>query len=128
MTFYINAPVREVALGQATKDGSVSVTIASDQGGINVQPVMVSGGNISTLTSAVGTNYTAFAAQACKQVTICNDTGTTVEVRQGGAGVAIPVFDSTYYTFFGITDASQLAVRRKDTSNTQVTVKTRWES
>lgn len=91
-------------------------------------PVMQDGGHLSVQTAAVGTTYTAFGAQACKQMTICNDTGVTLEVRQGAAGVAVPVFDLTYYTFFGLGNASELDVRRKDTSNTQVTVKARWES
>lgn len=93
-----------------------------------VIPRMREGGNVSVQTAAVGTNYATFGAQACRQFTVCNDTGTAVEVQQDGAGVAIPVADGAYFTFFGITNASQLGVRRKDTSNTQVTVKARWEA
>jgi hypothetical protein len=91
-------------------------------------PLMLQGGNLSVTTSATGTNWTAFASQACKQLTICNDTGTNLEFRQGGAGAGMRVLDGTYYTFFGLTNANQLEVRRVDTSNTQVTATARWES
>jgi hypothetical protein len=93
-----------------------------------VEPVMNAGGNIALATAATGANFTAFAAQACHQLTICNDTGTTIEVRQGGAGVAIPVFDRTYFTLFGLANASQIEARRADQAGTSVTVKARWES
>ena len=93
-----------------------------------VEPVMNAGGNIALATAAAGANFTAFVAQACHQLTICNDTGTTIEVRQGGAGVAIPVFDRTYFTLFGLANASQIEARRADQAGTSVTVKARWES
>lgn len=77
---------------------------------------------LSAQTAATGTNYTAFASQECYGLVLVNNSGTTVEVRYNGAGVAIPVFTSNYYLFVGITNANQLSVRRVDTSNTQVTV------
>jgi hypothetical protein len=46
-----------------------------------------------------GTGWTAFAAQEAKQLTLVNNTGTTIEFRQDGAGVvtpggaSVPVFD-----------------------------------
>jgi hypothetical protein len=57
-----------------------------------------------------------------------NDTGTKLEVQQGGAGAAFPILDGQYFPFFGITNANQISVRRADTSTTQVTVKARWEA
>lgn len=93
-----------------------------------ITPVMSNGGNASAQTAATGTNYTALTAQACQQVTIVNDTGTKLEVRQDGAGVALKILDNSYYTFYGIGNANQLAVRRADTSNTQVTATYRWET
>lgn len=93
----------------------------------NVVPQMINGGNISVQTNATGATYNAYATQLCSQLTIVNDTGTALEVRQGGAGVAIPIASGGSFTFFGIINASQLGVRRVDTSNTQVTVKARWE-
>jgi hypothetical protein len=93
-----------------------------------MKPAMTDGGHGQVQTAAVGTNWTALASQNCRQLTIANDTGTKLEVRQGGTGVGFPIFDSTYYTFFGLSNANQLEVRRADTSNTQVTVEYRWES
>lgn len=93
-----------------------------------ILPRMRSGGNFSAQTAATGTNYTAFASQACMQLTIVNDTGVTIEFQQDAAGVAIPIVTADRYTIFGIVNASVIGVRRADTSNSQVTVKARWEN
>lgn len=93
-----------------------------------VLPSMASGGNISAQTNATGTNYTAFASQACKQLTLSNQSGTTIEVRQGGAGVGFQIPTGAFYTFFGLTNSNQLEIRRVDTSNTQITITARWEA
>lgn len=95
---------------------------------VTTVPTMSSGGNIGLTTNATGTTYTAFASQALKQLTLVNNTGTTIEFRQGASGIAIPVFDKTAFTIFGITNANQIDVRRTDTSNTTVSVQARWES
>lgn len=87
-----------------------------------------SGGHLSAQTPATGTNYTAFGSRVCKQLTVSNQTGTKLEFRQGAAGVAFQVPDGAFYTFFGLTDASNIDVRRSDTSNTQVTLTARWEA
>jgi hypothetical protein len=93
-----------------------------------VIPSMFNGGNISVQTAATGTNYTAFASQVCKQLTLSNQSGVTIEVRQGAAGVGLQIPTGSFYTFFGITNANQLDVRRVDTQNTQVTITARWEA
>lgn len=116
------------ALGQGTMAQSSRVVIASDQSTIAVAPQMASGGNISVATNATGSTYNAFSSQACKQLTIVNDTGFDIEFQQGGSGVAIPIFDGSSFTIFGISNVNSIGVRRKDTSNTPVTVKARWES
>lgn len=90
-------------------------------------PKMNNGGNASAQSSATGANFVALAAQACSQITFLNNTGTAVEVRQGGAGVAIPVIDQTYFTLYGLTNANQLEIRRVDQDNAQVTIAYRWE-
>jgi hypothetical protein len=94
----------------------------------SVTPVLTSGGHISATTAVSGTGYTAFGAQACKQLTICNGSGVDIGVTVGGAGVEVPVFTGTYMTFFGITNANQLSIRRVDTATVQVAVVARWES
>jgi hypothetical protein len=93
-----------------------------------VTPLMLGGGNTSVQTAATGTNYATFPDLPAHQVTVVNDTGTDIEVRQDGTGVALPIASGAApFTFYGLSNANQLGVRRKDTSNTQVTVKARWE-
>ena len=92
-----------------------------------VIPSMTSGGNLAVTTNATGTTFNAFTSQACKQLNISNQTGVTIEVQQGGAGVALQIPTGAFYTFFGITNTNQLGIRRTDVSNTQVTVTARWE-
>lgn len=89
-----------------------------------VSPTFTGAANLSISTAA---SYTAFPAQACKQLTIANNTGVTVQVQQGGSGAAQPVFPGTYYVFYGLTDASALAVERADGMATAVTVNARCE-
>lgn len=103
-------------------------TPSLDSGRVPVLPSMASGGNIAVTTAATGTNFTAFASQVCKQVTLSNQSGTVVEVRQGATGVALQIPTGAFYTFFGITNANELHVRRTDLSNTQVTITARWEA
>ena len=91
-------------------------------------PVMVAGGHGSVQTGATGTDWIAFGAStACEQVTIVNDTGTKLEVRQGGAGTGLRILDQSTYTFYAVGNLTALEVRRVDTSNTQVTATYRWE-
>lgn len=105
-----------------------SKTPALDNSKQPVIPSMTSGGNLSVQTAATGTNWTAFASQALKQLTISNQTGVTIEFRQSGAGVGFQIPTGTFYTFFGITNANQLEARRVDTLNAQVTITARWET
>lgn len=91
-------------------------------------PQMAQGGNKNLQTSATGGNFATLPAQSCRHVTIANRSGTDIEVQQDGAGDAYPVMTGTYFTFYGLSDLSQLAVRRIDQSNAQVTVNARWEA
>lgn len=94
----------------------------------NVVPMMSMAGHISVTTANPGSTWTPFTAQTCKQLTVSNQTGTTLEFRQGSRGVGFPVPTGAFYTFFGLVDASDLEVRRTDVSNTQVSVVGRWEN
>lgn len=89
-----------------------------------VSPVFSGGANLSVSTAA---SYTPFPTQTCKQLTLANNTGVTVQVQQDGSGAAQPVFPGTYYVFYGLTNASSLAVDRTDGSTTAVTVNARCE-
>jgi hypothetical protein len=120
------------AANQATSNGSLSSidtkTPSLDNSKQPVVPSMTSGGNLSVQTAAIGTDWSTFASQALKQLTVSNQTGTNIEFRQDGAGVGFIVPVSSIFTFFGITNSDQIEARRVDTSNTQVTVTARWES
>ncbi len=118
--------MQSVSIGNAVAE----IEFKNDSGNpIPSLPQMANGGHLALATHATtGTTYVAFGSQACKQLTIANNSGVDVEVLQGNTGVSFPVFMNTVYTFFGLTNASQLSVRRVDTANTSVTVKARWES
>lgn len=123
--------VTQPVSGTVTANTGLSQPLTDTQlraSAILVTPALSSSGNTSAQTAATGTNWTAFSSQALKQLTISNQTGATLEFRQGGAGVGFQVPTANFYTFFGLTNANQLEVRRVDTSNTQVTVTARWES
>lgn len=100
---------------------------ANDVSGANPIPTSlpaVASATITSLqTSATGANYATFSVLACTRLQVVNDTGTDIEFRRNGTGSAMPIADGAYYLIIGITDASQIGFRRKDLSNTQVTVK-----
>jgi hypothetical protein len=87
---------------------------------------MSNSGNISAQTAGVGTNWTAFEEVRASKLTVSNQTGTSLEFRQDGAGVGFVVPSGQFFTFENIGETSQIEVRRVDTSNTQVTVTARW--
>ena len=72
-------------------------------------------------TAATGTNYSTLGAGACTEVLLINLTGTQLEYRRGGAGVAMPVVSNSAVLIEGIANANEISIRRTDTSNTQVT-------
>ncbi|QFY77514.1 hypothetical protein DUD43_07345 [Alcaligenes faecalis] len=123
-------------------DGTYGLAIGSPGGGatggltntelraapLEVHPGFATGGNISVSTAANGTDFVVFTARACAQLTVINDSDVVFEVRQGGAGVACPVLSQSSFTFFGISNANQLSVRRKDTGTDPLNVYARWES
>lgn len=97
------------------------------QGGspLQVVPAMTSSGNLSVST---GASYTEFASAPCKQLTLANNSGVTINVQQGGEGASLPVFAGTYFTLLGLSNANQIAVSRADGTATAVTVNARWEA
>ena len=108
-----------VTLGGSGSGGSGGASAISP-----VSPTFSGGANLSVSAAA---SYTPFPAQTCKQLTVANNTGVTVQVQQGGSGAAQPVFPGTYYVFYGLTDASALAVERADGTATAVNVNARCE-
>lgn len=82
---------------------------------------------ISVATSGSGSTYVAFESVACKQLTILNHSGTSLEVLRDGAGVALDLPDIAYWSFRGLTNANQISLRRADHSGTTVTIKAEVE-
>ena len=78
---------------------------------------------VSLTTNATGATYTAFASQACEQLDLVNTAPAAVdlEVRRGGSGNTIIVPAGSSRMFVGLSNASDLQVRRLDQSNTQIT-------
>jgi hypothetical protein len=78
----------------------------------------------SKQTNATGATFVALDAAACISVEIKNTRpgATDIEVRRGGTGATVCIPAGAADELAGITDASQLQIRRYDQSNTQVTV------
>lgn len=74
-------------------------------------------------TDAVGTNFVAFGSLACEILEVVNDTGTDLEYRRGGAGSTMIITTGQTRQIRGITNANAISFKRKDSSNTQVTVR-----
>lgn len=96
----------------------------ADSGAAFVTPVMSSAGNISLTFS---NQWVQLPDQPASQVALVNDSGTKIEVRQGGAGPGLRILPDTAFTFFGIKNLNELWVRRVDQAATQVTITGRWD-
>lgn len=123
MTIIVNPSTGVAATAKLASD-----TVNGDEEAQNIVPRMVSGGHLSLQTASTGATYAVFASQACKQLTVSNQTGVLIEVQQGGSGVGFQVPAGAVIPFFGLTNANQLGVKRADNGNTQVTVTARWEA
>jgi hypothetical protein len=120
-----NKSIFEVVVMGAANGAPISATVP-----LVVTPKLTTGGNLSVTTNnSNGSTYTAYANQVCSQLTISNDSlATNIDVIQGGSGAAFEVLSGTYYTFFGLTNANQISVRRNDQSTTPIVISARWES
>lgn len=87
------------------------------------------GGMIIALSNVNGGTFNPFPQQECRLLTIINDTGFDLHVKQSGNtdNDYITIFDKTYFPMAGIRDASDILIRRKDLNNSAVTVRARWE-
>lgn len=91
--------------------------------------IISSRGDTSVQTNATGSSWQAFGSQACKQLSIVNDTGTKLLVRSVGGGAhGTPLPDGFGMTLKGITNTDDIEVKRADSSNTQVTLYGFWEA
>ncbi len=114
--------------GVSAQTKLASDTVNGDEEAQNVIPRMVSGGHLSAQTANPGTTYVPFGSQACKQLTVSNQTGVVILVQQGGGGVGFQIPHGGVVPFYGLTNANQLGIKRQDDSNTQVVVTARWEA
>lgn len=91
---------------------------------MNLQQINPVAASFATATTnATGTNWQAFASSACSVMYLTNNTGVTVEIRRGAGGSVMQIPTGTVgYPIYGITNASDVDVRRVDQSNTTVTV------
>lgn len=78
----------------------------------------------SVVTSAAsGATPVFFGSYACTQLDIVNDTGVDIEYYRNATGTYMPILAGTSRMIVGITNASQIGVRRVDQVATAVTVK-----
>lgn len=85
-------------------------------------PTATSAVILAVQTSANGSDWTAFQAQACLALDIVNNTGTTIEYRRGAAGTAMQIPADSARMVIAITNANQIEVRRTDVGTTRVTL------
>jgi len=99
---------------------------ATDVSAANPMPSSVPGAVSATImsltTAATGSNYTAFSSQACNSLDIVNTSSVSIEYRRGGAGNTMTILSGSSRLVVGITNASDISVRRVDQSNTQITI------
>ncbi len=92
-------------------------------------PYFGAGGNRSVSAGATWTRLSA-RELPCRQVKICADATVDLVFRTAESGddsVALTVFAGSYYTVFGIADARDVWVKRKD-NGANVTIPYRWEA
>lgn len=95
---------------------------------VPMTPAFSGWGIVGVSTLADGDAYAQMPAQACKQLTITNNTGGTIEICKGGAGEAYPIVDLGTQSFFALANANELWVRRYDKVGTPVRVTAVWEA
>ena len=77
-------------------------------------------------TSASGSLFTALSSQACKSLTLLNHTLYDIEFQLNGSGAAISVRSDMGFQVNGITNATQVSVRRRDQSGNQIVIQYNW--
>lgn len=80
---------------------------------------------LSVQTAAIGTNWTSFPAYECSTLSILNNSGADVHLRRKGEVATTRVLllkEGQAWMVRSLTNASQVELRRADTSNTQATL------
>jgi hypothetical protein len=73
-------------------------------------------------TSATGASWVTLGSNAASEVTFYNASGTDLEVRRAPSGAVIPLPNGFGLTLATLANSNELQIRRKDQSNTQVTI------
>jgi hypothetical protein len=90
---------------------------------MSVLPAVTSYDLAETQTAATGTNWTALASGATKNITVRNRTGTNIDIRKVGESVFITLVNGDDVTLPVLANSNEWEIRRSDQSNTQVTIK-----
>jgi hypothetical protein len=85
--------------------------------------VVTSYDQAETQTAATGTNWTALASGATKNITVRNRTGTSIDIRKVGGSVFFSLVDGDDVPLPVLANSNEWEIKRTDNSNTQVVVK-----
>jgi hypothetical protein len=76
-----------------------------------------------TQTAAIGTNWTALASGATKNITVRNRAGVSIDIRKVGGSVFFTLADGDDVPLPVLANSNEWEIKRADNSNTQVVVK-----
>jgi hypothetical protein len=76
-----------------------------------------------TQTAATGTNWTALASGATKNITVRNRTGTNIDIRKVGESVFFTLVDGDDVPLPVLANSNEWEIKRSDNSNIRVVVK-----
>lgn len=97
--------------------------IAKSTNGESTIPTYASSIFIAVSTSVSGVTFVNFPSTPCNSLQVENNSGTAIEVRKGGSGVAIAIPSGVGGRYFsGISNANELSLRRVDTGAEQITI------
>ena len=106
-----------------TTEANAATILAAIRDSVKVpQWSSVSIRSVATSASA-GATPVFFATFACTALDIVNDTGVDIEYYRNATGLYLPILAGTSRMITGITNTSQVGVRRVDQVATTVTVK-----
>ena len=125
-TYPAGTPGRVAAVGVAAPysiyEDNGSAWVLHQFGGGSGTPAYTGSTNLSVTTSSAGSTGVAFSSAACSVIEIDNDTGVDLEYQRGGAGNWMPLPNASQRLIVGITNASQISLRRTDQATAQVTL------
>lgn len=118
----LNALVTALGTLNTTEANAATILVAIRDSVRVPQWSSVSIRSVATSASA-GATPVFFATFACTALDIVNDTGVDIEYYRNATGLYLPILAGTSRLITGITNTSQVGVRRVDQVATTVTVK-----